>query len=94
MVWIQSGQFTPKRIIDICHQEKATEYVNASGGRALYSPDEFLSEGISVSFVETLPHQYKQFDNKFHPFLSIIDVLMFCGSAGTKKIVQKYKLVK
>lgn len=83
-----------ERAIDICLQEKATVYVNAPGGRDLYSHKDFLAKGITLRFLETLPHQYRQFGEEFHPHLSIIDVLMFCGSEGTKALLQKYKLAK
>lgn len=83
-----------ERIIDICCREKATEYINLIGGRDLYSSEVFFSKGISLYFIETLRHEYKQFGNSFHPDLSIIDVLMFCGLEGTKEIVQQYNVVK
>jgi hypothetical protein len=83
-----------ERIIDICCREKATVYINPTGGRALYSGEAFSSRGISLCFIEMLKHEYKQFANKFHPDLSIIDVLMFCGSRGTKEIMERYRIVQ
>ncbi|MCH9021335.1 MAG: WbqC family protein, partial [Planctomycetes bacterium] len=83
-----------ERAIDICLQEKATVYVNAPGGRGLYSHEAFEAKGITLRFLDTLPHEYRQFGEEFHPHLSIIDVLMFCGSEGTKALLQKYSLGK
>ena len=83
-----------ERGIDICLQEKTTLFINAPGGRSLYSHEDFLAKGITLRFLDTLPHQYRQFGEEFHPHLSIIDVLMFCGSEGTKALLQKYKLAR
>lgn len=83
-----------ERIIDICLQEKATDYVNAPGGHSLYSHEDFLAKVITLRFLETLSYTYQQFGKIFHPHLSIIDVLMFCSSEGTKELLHKYRLVK
>ena len=65
------------RILDICRQEKAIVYVNASGGKELYDPDTFGANGITLRFLEPLDFRYEQFGGEFQPSLSIVDVLMF-----------------
>jgi hypothetical protein len=65
------------RVIAICKAEKASRYINLSGGRALYSRDRFSAEGIELCFVEPASIEYRQFDDVFVPWLSIVDVLMF-----------------
>ena len=65
------------RILDICRREKASVYVNASGGKELYDRDTFRSNGIALRFVEPLDFRYEQFGGEFQAALSIVDVLMF-----------------
>lgn len=66
-----------ERLIDICKQEKITTYINPTGGKELYSKEEFQKEGVTLQFIEPSLKKYKQFDNNFVPGLSIIDVMMF-----------------
>ena len=66
-----------ERVLAICKAEGATEYINASGGGELYSPERFEREGLRLRFLHPRPIEYKQFNGPFAPWLSIIDVLMF-----------------
>jgi len=81
------------RTIDICKKVGATEYINAIGGVELYNKKDFLKEGIELSFLETENIEYKQFDNEFVSYLSIIDIMMFNSKEKIKEILQKYTLV-
>lgn len=72
-----TGLGKAERLIDICKQEKAKNYINPTGGKELYDKEEFRSEGITLQFIEPSLEKYKQFDNDFIPGLSIIDVMMF-----------------
>lgn len=65
------------RLIEISKKEKAIHYINPIGGTALYNKNQFDTEGIELSFIKSKPISYKQFNNQFIPWLSIIDVLMF-----------------
>jgi len=65
------------RVLDICRKEGAGVYVNAQGGTELYQKDVFADNGIELRFLKPKPISYRQFDNEFVPWLSIIDVLMF-----------------
>lgn len=80
------------RILDICKQEGATCYINSSGGVELYERDLFRANGIELRFLKTQPFIYKQFGGEFVPHLSIIDVLMFKGFAGTQEVLPRYTL--
>jgi len=80
------------RVIDTCRLERATDYVNAVGGRMLYSPDAFLAHGIRLHFVETAAIAYTQFREPFVPSLSVIDVLMFNTQAEARALVTRYQL--
>ena len=81
------------RTIDICKKVGATEYINAIGGVELYNKKDFLKEGIELSFLETENIEYKQFDNEFVSYLSIVDIMMFNSKEKIKEILQKYTLV-
>lgn len=80
------------RILDICKQEKATEYVNPAGGTELYDRRIFFENGVKLFFLKTQPFSYRQFSDDFVPHLSIIDVLMFNGASGTSGLLSRYVL--
>jgi hypothetical protein len=65
------------KIIEICKKLNATNYINASGGIALYDKNVFLDNNITLDFIKSSPIIYKQFENTFVPYLSIIDLMMF-----------------
>lgn len=81
------------RIIDICRQENAETYFNAIGGRALYQEGDFKKQNIGLHFINTLEIRYKQFDNEFISFLSIIDMMMFNDKQHIKKMLTNYILL-
>jgi hypothetical protein len=81
------------RVIEICKREEADVFVNAIGGQALYSKDEFAHQNISLFFIKTDDITYSQRSTVFFPNLSIIDVLMNCGKDKTNELIQQYKLV-
>jgi len=64
------------RVLDICSRERASDYYNAPGGRALYDAREFARHGIALHFVAPQAIEYRQGGAAFVPGLSIIDVLM------------------
>jgi hypothetical protein len=81
-----------ERVIDTCRVERATDYVNAIGGRALYSPEAFLASGIRLHFLSTQPIEYPQFNLPFVPSLSVIDVLMFNPREQARELLTRYEL--
>jgi len=83
-----------ERIIDICLQENANVYINAIGGKSLYSPDAFAQNSIKLFFIKTGNIEYKQFENEFVPYLSFIDILMFNSVEAIQNMLQNYELVK
>lgn len=80
------------RILDICKQEKATEYVNPAGGIELYDNRFFYENGVKLFFLKTQSFSYRQFGVEFVPHLSIIDVLMFNGTVGTGELLSRFVL--
>lgn len=81
------------RILEICKSESANTYVNAIGGQALYSKEDFSEYGVELKFIKMEEIDYLQFTQNFEPNLSIIDVLMHCGSEGARKLTQEYSLI-
>jgi len=66
-----------ERVLAICRAERATDYINATGGRDLYGRDRFEAEGVRLHFLQPRQVEYRQFNHPFVPWLSIVDVLMF-----------------
>lgn len=82
-----------KKVLEICKSKKATAYINPIGGVELYSKEVFKNEGIQLQFLKTDSITYKQFNNEFVPWLSIIDVLMFNSKEEIKKYLTLFKLI-
>ncbi len=93
-------------MLDIDHQLKAEEkviainkilhvdrYINVIAGQELYDKDKFLAEGITLNFLNTGITEYKQFDDEFVPYLSIIDIMMFNSKDEIKEMLDKYTLI-
>ena len=81
------------KIIDICKNLQATQYINAIGGQKLYSKEDFLKNGIQLNFIKMNDIKYKQFNDKFVPNLSIIDIMMFNSKDKIKEMLNNYTLI-
>jgi hypothetical protein len=79
--------------MDICFKEKADYYINPIGGKDIYDKNMFQSNNLKINFLNTDNIVYKQFENEFIPFLSIIDVLMFNSKDNIKEMLLQYKLM-
>ena len=81
------------KLIDIVQIFQGNHYVNAIGGKSLYSKANFEKEGIKLNFLEPKIKPYKQFNNSYLPNLSIIDVLMFNSKFQVKEMICDYNLI-
>ncbi|MAB94835.1 MAG: hypothetical protein CMC98_01870 [Flavobacteriales bacterium] len=90
---IDHSKKSQDKVIAICKSLKATKYINAIGGQELYKKPAFKKEGIDLSFIKTNYIEYKQFNNRFEPWLSIIDLLMFNSQKELKKHTNNYNLI-
>ena len=81
------------KVIAICKEMNATTYINAIGGVNLYDKDEFLENKIFLNFIKSNSLNYKQFDNEFIPWLSIIDVMMFNFKNRVIELVNSYSII-
>ncbi len=66
-----------QRVMALCAAVSATTYINPPGGIDLYDRADFAARGIELRFLRPRPFSYRQFDDAFVPWLSIVDVLMF-----------------
>ena len=82
-----------ERILDICLQEKAHQYINPIGGLELYDKTIFEEKGMVLNFIKAKAISYPQFKNEFVPWLSILDVLMFNSVAQIQVFLEEYELV-
>lgn len=82
-----------ERLYEILRLNNATDYVNLPGGTGLYSKAEFLKHDIRLHFIDRGKIVYKQFNNDFIPWLSIIDVLMFNSVEDANILLSKCTLV-
>lgn len=81
------------RLIDIIKKNEAQEYINPIGGKDIYNKEVFNINGMQLHFLKTRSVVYKQFENDFVPWLSIIDVLMFNSKEEIGLLLNKYELV-
>ena len=75
----------------IAEQMNAQEYINPVGGAAIFDPVKFQTSKIKLSFLKSDEISYKQ-GKEFEPWLSIVDVLMFNGQAGTQSLLNRYTI--
>jgi hypothetical protein len=78
------------KVVAICQTLGAEHYLNAIGGQALYAKDDFRSQGIELSFLQSHPIEYAQFNHPFVPWLSIIDVMMFNHPEQIQPMLSKW----
>ena len=77
-----------EKVIALCSAMGADVYVNAIGGKEVYSAENFLKEKIALRFLESKPFTYQQFGGEFVPWLSIIDVMMFNSTDAIRRCLE------
>lgn len=82
-----------ERIIDICRQENANEYLNPIGGTELYNKELFSAQAIQLNFIKATTIPYAQMGEQFVPHLSIIDVIMQNSSKNANYLLQQYQII-
>jgi hypothetical protein len=82
----------PERILDICLQEGASEYINPIGGMELYDRTAFAEKDIILHFIRSRKEEYPQFGGEFVPWLSIVDVLMFNTPEQVHTLLEAFDL--
>lgn len=74
------------------HALSANTYLNAPGGRRIYSPTTYANQGLRLGFVDHPLPEYDQGGRDFVRGLSIVDVLMWLGPDGTRDMVLQYSI--
>lgn len=83
------------KILDICVRLGADTYINAIGGRELYSQECFEVRGIELRFLRMDDDiVYSQGRGDFIPGLSILDVMMYCDVSEIRQMLERYTLVR
>jgi hypothetical protein len=82
-----------QKVKAICLATNTDIYINAIGGIELYDEPDFKASGVDLKFIKARKVEYKQFDNPFVPWLSIIDVMMFNDKEVIRQMLDKYDLV-
>lgn len=65
------------KVLAICKQMNTDCYINPIGGANIYSKEKFISNKITLFFLNSNPIVYPQLSNEFIPNMSILDVMMF-----------------
>jgi hypothetical protein len=92
-IYANSELRSVERVLDICEREGADNYINALGGRELYSQDKFRERGITLNFLKPVLDSYPQGKNEFVAGLSILDVLMWNCREAISTMLSEYSLV-
>lgn len=81
------------RVIEICKLRGMDGYVNAIGGKELYSVEDFAAQGIELQFLRMNDDIiYPQGKGDFIPSLSILDVLMYNSPDEVQELLNRYTL--
>lgn len=81
------------KVLSLCKAQKADVYINSIGGVELYDKTIFKQNGIELNFIKSNPLKYKQFNDEFVPWLSIIDVMMFNSKEQIQEYLNEYTLI-
>lgn len=81
------------RIIQITKDFRYDTYINLIGGQKLYDKKYFQSKGIGLNFIKPKDIVYQQSNNKFVPWLSIIDILMFNEKGKVAELFKEYEIL-
>lgn len=92
-VQIDHSLKSAEKVIALVKMTGGSLYINSIGGVNLYDVDTFNAEGIDLKFLKTNSIEYSQFSNKFIPYLSIVDVLMFNKIDIVREYLDQYSLL-
>lgn len=81
------------KIIEICKKTNADHYINPIGGIELYNKNIFFKKKLKLNFIKTNMIEYNQLNNKFLPWMSIIDIMMFNNVEEINLFLDNYELL-
>lgn len=68
-----------ERVIDICLQLNATEYLSGNGAKAYQVDEHFTQKGLKLTYLDYKPIVYPQLWGEFLPCMSVLDYIFNCG---------------
>lgn len=77
-----------ERLISICKQLGATQYLSGESARNYISEKDFSDQGIELEYQNYQHPEYPQRYEGFVPFLSTIDLLFNCGDKSMRFLKQ------
>ena len=86
------GEDKVDRLVHMCKDLGYKNYINVMGGRELYTKEVFAERGINLYFNKPILTEYDQ-NTEFNPYLSIIDIMMFCSPEQIKEMINKYEII-
>jgi hypothetical protein len=92
-IYANANLSSVERVLDICEREAATHYINAIGGRELYSLEVFKEKGITLNFLKPTLSSYSQGKGSFVAGLSMLDALMWNPGESILAKLQEFALV-
>ena len=81
-----------EKVMAICKERGADIYINPIGGLELYDKEIFKKNNLELQFHKSNSITYKQFNNEFVPWLSILDVMMFNNIEEIQSKLEAYRL--
>jgi len=83
-----------ERLVTMTKEFGYKNYINVMGGKDLYNKEEFSQYGVNLYFNKPILTPYnQQSEGDFHPYLSIIDVMMFCSPGEIRKMILNYETI-
>lgn len=82
------------RVIAICKEAGATDYVNMAGGRALYDAAEFEAAGLTLWLLSPSLPPYDQGGQPFLPGLSILDPIAHLPQGALRPMLRQGQTVR
>lgn len=80
-----SGRST-QRVLDIVLSLGGNEYVTGHGAKNYLDHSLFEQHGVSIGYMDYQKEIYPQLHGEFTPFVSALDLIANCGTAGKKHI--------
>ena len=88
VTWSMDYQLTgdkTERLVNLCQQAGATDYLSGPTAKAYLSEDLFKRQGIAVSYMDYSGYpEYRQLYPPFDPSVSIIDLILNEGPDATR----------
>ncbi|RFC55739.1 WbqC family protein [Brumimicrobium aurantiacum] len=75
------------RLIEICKELKATEYLSGPSAKDYIDPLNFENNNIQLSYIKYEYPEYIQMHGQFNHYISVLDVLFNCGDSSREYIL-------